>query len=667
MTALSHRLLWLKDITKQDTHSVGETAVKLGALLQEGFPIPDGFVISSQTYIQFLHDNKLIKPINDLLTTINYDYPESVQQVAEHIKKRIMTTKLPDSLSTTISQAYHKLNGNFHNFPVSLVIEPTHTTQRIASLSKQRLTDIHGDANLLLKVKQAWVSNFDPDKLLERHRTHQDHFQSGITIIIQKNVEAEQKGIILTQDPATHKKYVLIIETSGDAIDHFEIDKQSESPRLMTKHIAGTQQVLSDKQLFTLATLGKDIEKFSYFPQEIAWAIEKGKIVIEDLRPLQLFNSFDKTPPLTANLPLLLRGIPASLGRATGPIRFIESQRDFEKVLHGEILVAHHLDTTHKQAIKKAAALITDTGGRTSPIALLARDLGIPAVVGTTHATKNLKSRQIVTVDGSTGMLYQGALTFASEIKRLTATRLYQTVTTIPHDEHSESDGILLLNNDHPTTMTTTNLPIIYKLADSLPDNKNLLFGYHGTYRLLAEPAHLQKELEVIRNLQKAHEFHPITILIPYVRSLKEFYTIKQVLHDQGVQRSAKIKLWMDIALPGNLFLLEEFITLGIDGIAIDADTLTMLLLGTERDDSFISHAFDDLDPAVLKSIETAIKTAQKHRIVTAIYGHAPSHHPALIEKLVSWGITTICAEEDRIHEVRQEIAKAERRVIENT
>ena len=335
----------------------------------------------------------------------------------------------------------------------------------------------------------------------------------------------------------------------------------------------------------------------------------------------------------------------------------------------GDILVASQFITTNKQQLKKASAFITEKDGRTSPIALLARELGIPAVVGTRYATTQLKSHQMITVNGTTGEIYQGSLTTSAHPLRRTATRIFTQITE-PKQTHlltTPGDGLfitanqpdILLNDTHKQFSTS---PLLYRLTDTTSENKKDLLGYHGTYRLLTEPKQLKEELYLLKQFLTHSS---LTLVVPYVRNINELKEIKHHLTQAGLTRTTMLKLWMEIALPSNIFLLDDFIQVGIDGLIINTDILTMLLLGTDRKESFVAHAYDDLDQSVLKCIEQVITTAKRHNIHSSIYGHTPSHHPSLIENLVTWGITSIVVEHDKFSEIQKQISKTERNLLE--
>jgi pyruvate,water dikinase len=140
---------------------------------------------------------------------------------------------------------------------------------------------------------------------------------------------------------------------------------------------------------------------------------------------------------------------------------------------------------------------------------------------------------------------------------------------------------------------------------------------------------------------------------------------VKKIVTDHGLLRSPTFKLFMMVEIPSNVILLDKFIDVGIDGISIGSNDLTMLTLGLDRDNGEVAKDFNEMDPAVLWSLKRAITKAKKRGISASICGQAPSNHPDLVEKLVRWGVTSVSVSPDAIDRTRETIAWAEKRKIE--
>ncbi len=152
--------------------------------------------------------------------------------------------------------------------------------------------------------------------------------------------------------------------------------------------------------------------------------------------------------------------------------------------------------------------------------------------------------------------------------------------------------------------------------------------------------------------------------MIPFVRTKQQLLKVKQIISAQGLIRSPNFKLWMMVEIPSNVILLDDFISVGIDGVSIGSNDLTMLILGTDRDNETVAPVYDERDPAVMWALEKIIKTAHKHNITCSICGQAPSIYPDLTEKLVEWGITSVSVSPDAIDRTRMIIYEAEKRLL---
>jgi pyruvate,water dikinase len=148
--------------------------------------------------------------------------------------------------------------------------------------------------------------------------------------------------------------------------------------------------------------------------------------------------------------------------------------------------------------------------------------------------------------------------------------------------------------------------------------------------------------------------------MIPFVRTVETMAECRKILAQQGLESSKDFKLWMMVEVPSNIFLMDKFIDVGIDGISIGSNDLTQLILGTDRDSQKLAEIFDERNEAVLIALEKAITTAKRRGITCSICGQAPSVYPELTEKLVKWGITSVSVSPDMIDVTREIIAEIE-------
>jgi pyruvate,water dikinase len=189
---------------------------------------------------------------------------------------------------------------------------------------------------------------------------------------------------------------------------------------------------------------------------------------------------------------------------------------------------------------------------------------------------------------------------------------------------------------------------------------ENPMLGYRGCSRYIDEPDVFQLEIEAIKRVRSKH--NNLYVMIPFVRTINGLEKVKETLESQGLARSRDFKLWMMVEVPSNIFLIEKFIDVGIDGISVGTNDLTQLILGTDRDNQKLSHIFDERNEAVQIALEKAVTTAKRKGITSSICGQAPSVYPEITEKLVSWGVTSVSVSPDMIDVTREIVAAAEQK-----
>ena len=218
--------------------------------------------------------------------------------------------------------------------------------------------------------------------------------------------------------------------------------------------------------------------------------------------------------------------------------------------------------------------------------------------------------------------------------------------------------------------------PVIYRASDFRtneyrnlkggenfePHEENPMLGFRGAFRYIKDPDVFELELAAIKKIRE-HRTN-LHLMIPFVRSVDELKQTKRIVYAAGLERSSSFHFFMMAELPVNVILIEEFIDVGIDGISIGSNDLTMLTLGTDRDNGSIASEYNELNPAILWSLKRLIQSANKHAIVSSICGQAPSVYPELTEKLVEWGISSISISPDRINMTRKLIYDAEKKHV---
>ena len=197
------------------------------------------------------------------------------------------------------------------------------------------------------------------------------------------------------------------------------------------------------------------------------------------------------------------------------------------------------------------------------------------------------------------------------------------------------------------------------------PQEVNPMLGFRGAFRYITDPEVFELELEAVKTVRNKMGLKNLWLMIPFVRTPKELLEVKKIVASVGLIRSSTFKLWLMVEIPSNVILLEKFIEVGIDGVSIGSNDLTMLILGVDRDNSEVAKDFNEQDQAVLWAIEKTIKTCQKMGITSSICGQAPSDYPDLVMQLVHFGITSISVNPDAAEVTREVIYEAEKKLIE--
>lgn len=747
---------WFKEVDKEDIGIVGGKGANLGEMTKAGFPVPNGFVVTAQAYFQFLDESGLRDDLHRILHGLDVGNSAHLAKASKDIEHKITHARFPQEIATEVINAYLSLDKG-KNVLVAVRSSATAEDLPTASFAGQQATflNVAGEANVLEKIKEAWASLFTARAIFYRVTNKFDHFKVGIAIPVQIMVQSDYSGIMFTLDPVTNDKSKIVVDAIiglGEMIvqgavtpDHFKIDKQDKKiiekeinvqEKVMrrsgtkteivalTKHEGGKQKI-SDEMVLKIASIGEKLEKHYYFPQDIEWAIDKGHVYIVQTRPVTTTGESVRSTELLVNSKnvLLIKGDAASPGIASGPAKIISGPKEIGKILKGDILVALMTNPDYVPAMRKAVAIVTERGGRTSHAAIVSRELGIPAVVGAKGIMKVIKDGMVITANGSTGEVYKGAilisnisnkspLSHKTNLEKIkTATKLYVNLAEPDRAKEvgkMDIDGIGLLRAEfmmasigtHPKKIIAdhkekefiehlslgmeticeamTPRPVVYRASDFRtnefrnlkggeryePEEDNPMLGFRGAARYIADPRVFELELEAIKKVRNKKNLKNLHLMIPFVRSPAELLTVKKIVSASGLSRSANFKLWMMVELPTNVISIDAFLDVGIDGISFGSNDLTMLVLGTDRDNSEIASAYNEIDPSLLWCYQRVITACNKRGVTTSMCGQAPSDYPELVHKLVEWGVTSMSVNRDVAVAVRHSIASAEQEFV---
>jgi pyruvate,water dikinase len=422
---------------------------------------------------------------------------------------------------------------------------------------------------------------------------------------------------------------------------------------------------------------------------------------------------------------MLLKGLGSSPGVGAGVVRIIPTPKDIKLMQKGEILVTDMTTPDFVPAMKKAAAIVTNTGGMTSHAAIVSRELGIPCVVGAGNATEVLKDGMEVTVDGMHGIIYEGLVaqaggeekheaagpSYISAEAPITGTKIYVNLAEVELSEKVSKlpvDGVGLLRAEfmmadighHPKWLLDNGKreefidklaegmrrfaaafyprPVVYRASDFKtneyrnleggekyePVEANPMMGYRGASRYIMEPEVFKMELEAIKKVREKFGLRNLWLMIPFVRRVGEMREIKRIMSEVNLYRTRDFKLWIMVEVPSTVFLIDYFCREGIDGISVGTNDLTQLILGIDRDNATLAKGFDERNEAVLRALKRVIKTCTKYGVTSSLCGQAPSVYPEFAEKLVEFGITSMSVNPDAVERTKKIVASAEQRIM---
>ncbi len=740
-------VVWFSDVSKDDIPLVGGKGANLGEMTNAGIPVPPGFIVTADAYFDFIEQSGLRDEIKAILSPVNVQDSRKLQEAAELVQQLILQADVPADTAAAVKQAYQQMDDGL------VAVRSSATAEDLpeASFAGQQATflNVEGPEAVVRNLRRCWASLFEARAIFYRAEQGFDHFQVGIAVPVQRMVQSEAAGVMFTVEPNTSDRSKITIEAvlglgemivSGDVTpDHYLIDK--ETMNIVVKEIKGQEwmlvkgdrskgqprnvkidltpqqkatQKITDEEILLLAGIGKKLEEHYGAAQDVEWAREKGKIYIVQTRPVTTIKEGAVAEAHDIDAPILVSGAAASPGVAHGPVKIVPDPSQIDKVLNGDVLVAEMTTPDFVPAMKRAAAIVTDRGGRTAHAAIVSRELGIPCVVGTEKATATLKDGQVITVDGSAGKVYEGAIEVESDIKIRargevkTRTKLLANLAQpdiVDRVATRDVDGIGLLRaefmvaeiGEHPSYMIeqgrgqefTDKLAaelmkfakafhprqVVYRTNDfksneykSLKggekyeeDEENPMIGYRGASRYITDIATFKIELAAIKKVRE--QYDNLWVMIPFVRTVPELERTLKIMHEEGLKSADNFKIWMMVEVPSNVILLDEFLDTGIDGVSIGSNDLTQLTLGIDRDSSKLAETFDERNEAVMISIEKVVRTCKKRGVTCGICGQAPSVYPEITEKLVEWGATSISVSPDMIDKTRDIIAAAEKKI----
>ena len=746
-------ILWLEEIRKEDIVSVGGKGASLGEMASIGLPVPKAFVVTAQAFRRFLVETGLEKKLFAAYEKLDVEDNEALEKAAENAKLMVLKAKMPPAIKDEIRAAYKKIDSG--NLIVAVRSSATAEDLPDASFAGQQETylNIKGEPALIEAVQKCWASLYGARAIYYRAKQGFDDHTVNIAVVIQELVHSEKAGVMFTSHPITGEP-LTIIEGSwglGEAVvsgsvspDKYVFDQRSEKvvdTLISNKKVEiiadgdhGTKlvdvdparqdaQVLSTAEVGKLAMYGKIAENHYGIPQDVEWGIVAGTIYILQSRPITTIGNNKEAksmPGQKQSAKILVQGQGAAPGIASGRVVVIRDVKDIGAVKEGDILVTRMTNPDMVPAMRKVAAIVTDEGGMTCHAAIVSRELGTPAVVGTKKATSVLQTGQLVTVDGEMGLVYEGVIAHAAPAPAaatqqviaghapiITATSVKVNVSlpeAAARAAATGADGVGLLRIEHlilglnktPGWFIANNKEeeFVKELYDGIkvvldafpgktvwvrtldaptdefrnmrggenePHEHNPMLGWRGIRRDLQSPDQFRLQVESFKQLWKEGYEH-LGIMFPMVSHPDQFIAARAMMKQWGVDVD-KVTLGIMIEIPSSAIMIEDFLKAGINFASFGTNDLIQYTLAIDRNNENVADMYQPQHPAVLSLIHNAIQMCRAYDVECSICGQAGSD-PKMAIWLVEHGITSISANIDAIAKIREAVARTEKRII---
>jgi len=739
-----------------DAEEAGGKGANMGEMVKAQLPVPPGFVVLRDSYLASMEAAGVADELNAAHreAMLRAGDPEHFDDMCEAMKATVLRAGMAEDVRQKVLESYRAMGPN-----VVVAVRSSATGEDGADASfagmNATFTNVSGEVDLIENVQMCWASLFGP-RVVAYRAGRGFNADPAMAVVVQQMIASERSGVAFTADPTTDETDRVVVEAAfgqGEVVvsgsvepDTYVVSKNTGeilSSRIGLKSFKivrgpdGRDQtiqldeaqaearVLDDDEVRTIADIAIRSEKHAGSPQDTEWAIAGGKTYIVQTRPITTLRRAES--PAAERHEVLVQGLPAVPGASSGVVRVLGDVKDGARLKDGEVLVAQMTNPDWLPTMRRAVALVTDTGGMTCHAAIVARELGVPCIVGARTATKDLKDGMVVTVDGTHGRVLSGRVqeqtsggatatpvagpAVAAVPSEVTATKIYVNVAMPDKAEEAaklDVDGVGLLraeliledalHNRHPRDLIEhgeqdslvdslagavgriaaafSPRPVIYRASDFRTNEfRNLVGGERfepdehnpmiGYRGCFRYVSNPDLFNLELAALARVRERNPnLHLMIPFVRTKWELERCLELVDASPLGRQRGLHRWVMAEVPSVVYWLPEYVGMGIDGVSIGSNDLTQLMLGVDRDSDQCAELYDEADGAVLDAIGRIITAARRLGITASLCGQAPSTRPEFAEHLVRMGITSISVTPDSAGKARRIVAAAERRLL---
>ncbi|MAG38277.1 phosphoenolpyruvate synthase [Candidatus Pacearchaeota archaeon] len=747
---------WFSELNHGDVKIAGGKGASLGEMYNNKFPIPPGFVVTAQAYSYFIEKAGIKNKINEILDNLDVNNTDALNAASKEIRGLIESADFPEELKSPILESYEVLDVDKKNIdkagggameilktshePPFVAVRSSATAEDLVDASfagqQESFLNVKGNFDLIKKVKKCFSSLFTPRAIFYREKKGFKHSETELAVVVQKMIDSEKSGVMFSKNPVKKDESILIeaVWGLGEGLvsgrinpDIYVISRDTENLQVLKEKISykkiavvrdssgqtgvvkltedrGKQRVLSNYEVKRLGQYAIQLEEHYELGQDIEFAIENNQIYIVQSRPITTKVEEEQGSSEIAGT-VLLSGLGASPGVGVGVVRIVKNLNELSKVKNGDILVTEMTNPDMVVTMQKSAAIVTDEGGLTSHAAIVSREMGIPAVVGTGNAIETLKDGQVITVDGSNGKVFEGrGETKIIEVEPIefdTKTKIKVIVDLPDYAERAAKseakgvglvrlEGIIASGGKHPLAyikekkvdeyikVLSNGLKDIVKEFDEIwirssdirtDEFRNLIgaskevegnpmLGDHGIRFSLRHPEILRAEFTAIKEIADEFPDKKIGLMAPQIISISEVKEMKRIAKSE-VSIPSNVKIGVMVETPAAVMIIDKICEEGIDFISFGTNDLTQYTLAIDRNNSDVQYLYDEAHPAVLNSMRYVIQTCKRYGTETSICGQAGSK-PEIAEFLVKQGIDSISVNADVANKLSKIIKDAE-------